>query len=101
MCIRDRRGPGCGANSSVRPTSRARTTGWTGSISSSTIRSVRRFSVRTHSRATTSGSSERCRLERADQTLDPLVVALEWVLTENRLTLRIVELDVDPVSYTH
>src|SRR5258707_12889309 len=41
--------------------------------------------------------SERCRLERANQTLDALVVALEWVLAENGLALRIVELEIDPV----
>src|SRR5437867_2589694 len=36
--------------------------------------------------------------ERADEALDPLVVGLERVLAEDRLALRIVELQVDPVD---
>src|SRR5207249_7211503 len=45
------------ASSSGRPTSRARTTGWTGCISSSTTPSARRSSARTRSSPTTNGSS--------------------------------------------
>src|SRR5882724_12926420 len=37
-------------------------------------------------------------LERADEALDPLVVGLERVLAEDRLALRIVELQIDPVD---
>src|SRR5215813_15170790 len=37
------------------------------------------------------------RLEGADQALHPLVVALERVLAEYGLALRVVELEVDPV----
>src|SRR5256712_787260 len=41
---------------------------------------------------------DRCGLEGANQSLDPLVVGLEGVLAEDRLALRIVELQVDPVD---
>src|SRR2546422_6203722 len=41
---------------------------------------------------------DRCGLEGADESLDPLVVGLEGVLAEDRLALRIVELQVDPVD---
>src|SRR5262245_52768482 len=36
-------------------------------------------------------------LEGADEALDPLVVALEGILAEDRLALRIVELEIDPI----
>src|SRR5687768_2459360 len=54
---RRRPGPACAANSSARPTSRARTTAWTGSTSSSTTPSARPSSARTRSSRTTSASS--------------------------------------------
>src|SRR6266566_6240652 len=39
----------------------------------------------------------RVTLEGADEALDPLIARLERVLAEDRLALRIVELQVDPV----
>src|SRR5690349_7282571 len=43
------------------------------------------------------GPDVRRRSERADEPLDPFIVGLERVLAQDRLALRVVELQVDPV----